>query len=1058
MAKKKFTAIHIPVTVDTKALEKLEKVLKAVNTDAKNLKDNFNKAFNPQQTNNKMKSSEQATRSYARSINDLSSSIKDNTTASGNQGKSMNDISNIINRSINPMRQMQSHFGGLTNRIENLLPAAIGLHFGFTNIVHSAFEANQETLDWSKSMAQLSTSAGGTSDAIRQQIQIFGDSAGSLETVKAAMLSLNEQGIARTTKGFGDLTAFITNMSLATGIGMETFSSFSGIMIRNWGMSISATGKMTSSMVAMQKAFNSTSNEINEAMKLVGDSMEKMAMFFEDGEKSAMALTKGIGMTVGVLNKLGVSAKTSSEFMGKLLDPEQMGENIVLMGKLGISYQQYMDMLSNGNAKETIFDTILQKLPQVAQQIQSIQNPLARMNFAKSMGIPLEIAQKMAKATTGQISKLMQDYKKAAIADKAAQEKQKQMAAESQKFNDTLHLMKRDALQPMMEWVNKNMGIFWKTAGIVFDLFKKYTTGLTHVFDAIKTSFTPAFQVLSGGGGFPDFLVKLTDGFINMAVIGFNKFWDLATTIGPKIAVNMAEAWGKMMMAHPIITSLITIATVMKIYSGVVGGVRDFVNAFRKERGATPMNPMFVSDISNGFSGGGKAGKLGKAIDFLMNIRGLGKVAEIGKSVAGGTGKFLTSTGGKVAIGGVAGVFGAYKAADSVTKQGAADLYQDRRERTKEHIGLNSKFETNKGLYIKDASALAKMNMDRKFSHEDNINGEQKRIGFEAGMLDAITFGLFDKKKTAQLAYDYNGMKGTEEKKIYDARIKREADERVKTYIKEMAEKRKLQDKEDKLNILSFEKRIMSGKKLNAEELKNYQDLSKKRIQAIGNESENYGQIMKSQNNWFYSWLGKMGMGLGMFEGIYEATTKIGLEFRYIPEQFKDMMNQMSLDMQGAFVEIKQLLHVGSKKDDIKKNFAFDLRDIDVDLDNKYAKSQLSVKRDHYAKMANGDATLLKELEDMYQSRLKVAKSFDKGRAELEDAKTKDKKTKEEERRVALMEETNRLLKENNGHAKGTGANIKKLADKDDRQKQQGDWIGAFLGYSTALKVGVGGR
>ena len=58
-------------------------------------------------------------------------------------------------------------------------------------------------------------------------------------------------------------------------------------MIRNWGQSVGATGKMTSSMLC--KSFGSTSNEINETIKVVGDSMEKLGAYFSDGEKSAIA-------------------------------------------------------------------------------------------------------------------------------------------------------------------------------------------------------------------------------------------------------------------------------------------------------------------------------------------------------------------------------------------------------------------------------------------------------------------------------------------------------------------------------------------------------------------------------------------------------------------------------------------------------------------------------------------------------------------------------------------------------------------------------------------------
>jgi len=692
-----------------------------------------------------------------------SSFLKDLERQQSNASQSQVGLSEAMKMGALGMSKFNYQTRSLISRFEALIPTMLGVHFGISGVVREAFQANQETLDWSKSLNTLSNSSGSTSLAIGQMHTVFGMSAGSLDTVRQVLISLSAQGIPNTTKGFESLTAWVTNLSLASGIGAESFSSFAGIMVRNWQVSIGSTQRMMSSVLALQDTFGMTAGEVEVSMKTIGDAMEKVGPYFSDGTKSAYALTKGISQTIGVLSKFGISTQKAAEWVGKLIDPEQMGENIGLLNKVGISYQDYMDMMASGDAKEMIFDRLLTNLPQVAEQIQNIANPMARMNFAKSLGLPLEIAQKMAKATTGEISQLMKDYKAKAQGDKAAQKKQEQMAAESQKFNDTLHLMKRDALQPMMAWINKNIWIFWDIAKKVFGLFKRYTEGLTKVFDAIKESFMPAMDVLNGGGNFPDFLAKLAGGFIDIAgkAIGFIGKTLIEQT--PNILGGAVDFWLNMMKSNPIITTLASVALGLKAFSA---GKSFFGDLFA--RGSSRARPMFVQnagDLSAGgssfldmFTGRGKGAKtatdavktvttsapkkaglfsrmLGMGSTFSgMAIDGLGTAGTVA-SAAPKAG-MLAKAGG--AIGGVA-----TKGIGLATKG----------------IGLVSKAFGPMGLAIGGLMGAFEgaMNAADTFATKSSSAGE-KFAGGIAGALNGLTFGLMSDETQKAIARGIGGL------------------------------------------------------------------------------------------------------------------------------------------------------------------------------------------------------------------------------------------------------------------------------------------------------------
>lgn len=630
--------INVKVTVDSKPFEKLEKTLSKLDKQISGL----GKDISKQITQNTKYS--QSTKQAEKSFDNWSNNIKRNrrthdehemsirnTSDALDKNVKMTDLLNAsVSGSIRPITKMKNSYHSLIGTIERFIPLGIGLHFGIGNIVHESHRANMETVDWLKNLAQLSNTTGDASGALGQMFEIFSMSKGSLATIQQNMLSLGAQGIKPTISGFKELVAMVTNISIATGIGAESFSSFSGILVRNWQYGVKATFEMTSSLIAMQKAFDSTANEIELTMKTTGDSIEKMASFFDDGVKSAKSLTKGVAMTVGVLTKLGVSAQKANEFVGNLLDPEKMSENIVLFSRMGISYGEMMDMMSSSNSKDLVFDKLLQNLPVVAQQIQSIANPMARMNFAKSIGLPMEIAQKMSKATTQDIQKLMLDYKQASEKDKALKEKQEKMAFESQRFEDTLHMFKRDALGPMMEWVNANYKDFMSIAQIAFSIFKKYVGGLVDFFNLVEEKMKPAFDAFKGGAGFDVFMSKLVDGLLGVAGQIFVKVGSFLINNIPVVATNIFKTWLLLWKEHPLLTSVATLIGVMKVYSKVVGTISDFKNAFMKQ-GSNRARPLFVKEVSNGL--GGKDGGFGGLSGLLKKIPGVGKLGKLGNAM-----------------------------------------------------------------------------------------------------------------------------------------------------------------------------------------------------------------------------------------------------------------------------------------------------------------------------------------------------------------------------------------------------------------------------------------
>lgn len=579
--------------------------------------------------------------------------------------ESMKQMNKIITDATAPLKHLTHGFGGLIGKIEGFIPVGVGFQFGIRGVIQDAHQANMEIAGWRAEMAELSDVTGDSSKALGRMYDVFAKSGGSLATIRGNLKSLVSQGISPSTEGFNVLAATVTNLALATGIGAESFSSFAGIMIRNWGISVGATQRMTSSILAMQEAFGSTATEIQETMKITGDVMQKMGAFFRDGAASAKALTKGIAQTVGVLNKMGVSAQEATGWVSKMLDPEQISETRIMWAKLGITYQEQIDMMTSANAKELVFDKLMKNLPQVARQIQNISDPLARINFAKTIGLPMEIAQKMARATTGDIMKLMKDYKDAAKADEAMAKKQKRMQAETARFTDIMHQFKMDALAPMMQWITKNMDKFFRVVKIISNVFKKYTGGLAKTLNVVTKAFEPALNILEGrGGDFSDFMGAMAQGFIEVAsntidritafigdkgsgfigeigeslLVLAGKIINGITVLVPKLATSLATTWVNIFSKHPVTGAILGIYAGSKLWSSTFGKLGNFVAAYMLERRTKVIQHREHMGLLRIIAGKGAGG--------VSQAFGSGAFGFGGK---GSVGKFLGGKGGLIA-------------------------------------------------------------------------------------------------------------------------------------------------------------------------------------------------------------------------------------------------------------------------------------------------------------------------------------------------------------------------------------------------------------------------
>lgn len=449
--------------------------------------------------------------------------------------KGFMDLFHSLNLSSISMRDFTSAGYKLESMFSALIsPLTLGIGgvgFGITSMIQEAHGYMLELQRLSNDFAGISDTYGGTANALSASFFAFNNSLGSLQTAMGAVKTLGEIGV-RVTDDLRGLTVAASDLSMITGIGADQWAQFGGEINRQIGATSNDMLELSNIMVASGLQAGKLSTLMND----VKDNIHKISLVSGGSIKAVTSLTRGISKAAGVFNDLGVNAQKASEFIDNALDPEKFQENLELFARLGLTATDYFEALEKG--PEGFIDTMMKNLPALASQIAQLPNPLQRIDFAKRLGIPLEIASKMAGKTRMEIEELLQTRAQDMEAQKAIEKKKQLTQADADKFQESMHWWKMSIFKPVMDFVQKNITYFYKlleTSG--GHIQKVFGT----IFNAIDKVIPIAFEFVNVLGIVIESLVTAFDPlidsiglFLRTTVIPF------AQEYGPKAASFMA--------------------------------------------------------------------------------------------------------------------------------------------------------------------------------------------------------------------------------------------------------------------------------------------------------------------------------------------------------------------------------------------------------------------------------------------------------------------------------------------------------------------------------------
>ena len=519
---------------------------------------------------------------------------------------------------------LKTSIGKMSGALSSMTLVTGGVGLSLKGMVTGAFNAMKEIMNMRAELKNLSDSSGNVSAAWNVMMGAWSNSIASLATVKGSMNALANSGV-RVGPAMENLATFISNINQASGLSVEKLGQLTGELNSYWGVSVKGSREVVSSILAAQKAFGSTTAEMEQFMGTIIEAQNKIGALAKDGEASAKALAQGITRASGAMRSFGISAQKATGFLEKLLDPERFDETSGLLRRLGITVEEQFKAMETAGGKEMFFDKILEGLPKLSKELQTISNPLARYRYAKGIGLDPEIAMKMASANAGQMATLAAEYKNKMKDETAAKEKQRMAQADAARFDDQIRFLKFKILGPMIQFVQEALSKMpvKQISNIMRSIVQFFATGFTKMLHA----FQPILDVVSG-----DSTKKMSD------------------VIGPVIG-NMVKVLLDAIKANmPVIMGILK--EVMK------GAIGLFIALFKE-------HPILMSAAF-----GGKAlGMAGNAMGFA---RGMGfKMPGIG-GMLGGVGSIAKAAGpiGLILAALTGGIAGAGSMDAAARKQG----------------------------------------------------------------------------------------------------------------------------------------------------------------------------------------------------------------------------------------------------------------------------------------------------------------------------------------------------------------------------------------------------
>lgn len=334
------------------------------------------------------------------------------TDSSGDFKKNFDDVLKSSQKQEKENANLIKQSSVLTDKISTIkddakeIVGVFGVSAAFVGLTEAAASASRMDKDLTKLAFRMGEGKAGAKKLYETATDLELKLGASAEDAMAITSSLSK---GRFIGDIKEMSKSVYSMANATGLSDQEVSHFALTMTKAAGMSQKGTQAIMASMAKIQYSVGISEEGMSAVTERVQDAAENMRAFGKSSEDIKRMASNTTALAAS-LEKVGISAQQTTQWIEQLTDPDRIEENIGLYSQLGISIS---DALGGGDITEQFADG----LKDMADRAKSM-GPIAGAAYAKSFGMSYK---QLMKATQADVSGAMEESKKALTPEESAE-------------------------------------------------------------------------------------------------------------------------------------------------------------------------------------------------------------------------------------------------------------------------------------------------------------------------------------------------------------------------------------------------------------------------------------------------------------------------------------------------------------------------------------------------------------------------------------------------------------------------------------------------------------
>lgn len=267
-----------------------------------------------------------------------------------------------------------------------------------------------------------------------------------------ASTAINAIAATRMTRNIdemGELATVASRMGFAFGASADQAADYMAQLKLVGGLDIDGIRAVGDAMADVQHQMGLTSEESREVIAQVTKMIRQMRLMGNEGVRNAEVVAEEVSKMTAAFRMAGLEASQASEMLNRMMNPDEINQNIMLWNALGMSAADGIAMMS-GDGAQMIGMT--ERMVGVARDLKDQYggNIFALKAMAEAHGMSLEMVQQLAGVSEEQ---LQADKERATLEEQAAKARQSMMES-IRKIGASLNIIMQQVISPLLELIS----------------------------------------------------------------------------------------------------------------------------------------------------------------------------------------------------------------------------------------------------------------------------------------------------------------------------------------------------------------------------------------------------------------------------------------------------------------------------------------------------------------------------------------------------------------------------------------------------------------------------